>query len=49
MVLMEVNSLPVGIINKTNIIKTGNSKSHMVIVMTVNMKNSQRTGDQATG
>jgi hypothetical protein len=24
MVLMEVNSLPVGIINKTNIIKTGN-------------------------
>jgi hypothetical protein len=40
MVLMEINSLPIGIII---IINTGTSK------MAINRKNSKRTGDQETG
>jgi hypothetical protein len=40
MALMEINSLPIGIIV---IINTGTSK------MAINRKNSKRTGDQETG
>jgi hypothetical protein len=48
MVHMEVNSITT-IVNKMNIINIITSKSSMVIMMTVDRKNSQRTGDQDIG